>query len=856
MKIPILRFLFRKMWNTRWLTLSTLAGLIVAVSFTISIPMYADGALKRVVSASLAEENDGYPAGSLLIRYQAVGDERADLDSVNEIHKYIEHNIPQKIGFPHNVFVRAMSIRSAQLIPVDPSKVDPSRRRQMTVMTYSGLSDKAEISGGRIFANEVKNGVIEAVVLQETLYRNDIQIGDEFTYPIRGGLGIAPLTVKVVGTYEPKDSEDPYWYQGTDGLINSFIISEEVFQKALLEERSIPLNFANWFYVFDLREIKVSQLSPLSNTLERLDIELYQILKDTRVDISFLPMLGEFKKQSIQLQTLLFTLAAPMIAMVFYFIALNAKQSLERQRSDIAVLRSRGGSTRQIFRIYLFEGLILGGAALIAGPYLGWFMAKTIGSSSGFLTFVNRESIPVGISYQTMLYGAAAVGIAITAALIPAMTYAKASIVNVKQQMARADRRPLWQKWFLDIALIGLCAYGWYAFNERQFLSLRTGLTTDQLQVQPMLFFVPALTIFALGLFFLRIFPWLLRFFNWLGKTFLPVPLYLTLTQLSRSAKSYYPLMLLLILTIGLGVYNSSAARTIDLNSTERTLYQYGADVVIQTVWEGIPQGYEQPPEPPGQGGENPGSGSGGGTGQPGGPGGGSGGGNGQPPGGGTGYVPPQQMLYVEPPFEVYKTLEGVQYAARVLTTKGNAVVSGRSAGTGMLMAIDNVDFARVGWFREDLYPIHQHYYLDFLGEYEQAVLVSNNFAQKYQLKAGDLVSVVIQQQAIEFVIVGVLPYWPSLYPDEMPFFIANLDYIYDQIPLIPYEVWLKLEDSAKVLPIFESLKEKNLEVSSYKILKNELISQKRHPARGGVFGILSLGFLVSVTVSLTGYIL
>ena len=48
MGLPLLRLLFRKMWNTRWMTFSTLIGLIVAVAFTSSIPMYADGALKRV----------------------------------------------------------------------------------------------------------------------------------------------------------------------------------------------------------------------------------------------------------------------------------------------------------------------------------------------------------------------------------------------------------------------------------------------------------------------------------------------------------------------------------------------------------------------------------------------------------------------------------------------------------------------------------------------------------------------------------------------------------------------------------------------------------------------------------------
>src|SRR5690606_34159038 len=133
-------------------------------------------------------------------------------------------------------------------------------------------------------------------------------------------------------------------------------------------------------------------------------------------------------------------------------------------------------------------------------------------------------------------------------------------------------------------------------FQERQMISLQTGLSADQLQVQPTLFFVPALTIFAIGLVCLRLFPLILKLMVWLGRKYLPVPLYLPITQLSRSAKSYYPLMLLLILTLGLGVYNAAAARTIDLNSTERTLYQYGTDVIVQTVWEGFVESSGPPP--------------------------------------------------------------------------------------------------------------------------------------------------------------------------------------------------------------------------------------------------------------------
>ncbi|RXZ77084.1 ABC transporter permease [Paenibacillaceae bacterium] len=848
MGVPLFRFLFRKMWNTRWLTLSTLAGLVMAVAFATSIPMYADGSLKRVVAQTLQEKSDGLPAGSLLMRYQATGGNQTDLTSLANVRKYINDEVPALIGFNHQTFVENMSIRSTEISPEDPTKVDASRKRQMSITTMSGLTDQTEMMQGRWFENKAgADGLIEAVIMEEAMYRSDVHIGDIFEYPVYGGLNLT-LKVKIVGAYKPLNDTDPFWYQGLEGMMNSLQISEEVFRTQLLEKMKVPLHTANWYYAFDLREIQTSQLAPLSRTLDRLNVVLYQQLKDTRVELSFASLLSEFKQQSLQLTTLLFTLAAPMIAMVFYFIAMNARQSLDKQRSDIAVLRSRGAGTFQIIWIYLLEGLLLGGVAFALGPMLGWFMAKSIGSANGFLTFVDRKSIPVGFSNEAIIAGAAAILLALLATVVPAIMYARSSIVNYKQQLARSDRRPFWQRWFLDVALLGVAGYGWYMFNERQMISFQTGMTTDQLNVQPFLFFVPAIAIFAMGLCFLRIFPWLLWLFNKLGKKFLPVPLFLTLTQLSRSSRSYYPLMILLILTLGLGVYNASAARTIDLNSTERTLYKYGTDVIIKTVWEGTPE----MPKP--NSGGNPGGGNGGG-----GNGGGGGGGNpggGNPGGPGGAPQTPTRVNFNEPPFEVFNTLDGVEAAARVLQTKANVVISGKSIGQGNIMGIDNLPFSKVAWLPRELFPSHPYLYLNALGLYEHAAIIPAGVAKKYQLEVGDAVSASFSEGMVEFVVVGILPYWPSLYPDNAPFIIANLDYIFDQLPMIPYEVWLKMEEHAKTGPIMEELTKKGIELASVDDVRIELSTQSKHPTRGGVFGILSLGFLVSVVVSLAGYIL
>ena len=853
MRLPLLRFLFRKMWNTRWMTFTTLIGLIIAVAFTSGIPMYSDGSLKRVVAESLREkDSSGLPAGSLLFRYQAVGNKRTDLASCQTVDRYIEQDVPEEIGVDYYTYVETTSIRASQVKPVDPSKVDASRRRTMAMQSMNRLDEHIELTNGEMYSEQMTDGVIEAIVYEEAMYRNDFRVGDEFYYDITTNQGLQTVTVKVVGSFQPLDNTNPF--QGFEGISNTFLISGQVLQEDLLSEMGVPLNMASWYYAFDLREITTSQLTPLAHTLERMDIEVYQLLEGTRVAISFQKMLDGFRTQSMHLQMLLFTLAAPMIAMVFYFIAMNSRQSLERQRSDIAVLRSRGASTRQIMWIYLLEGLLLGGTALVIGPMIGWFVAKSIGSSNGFLTFVNREAIPVDVSFNTLLYAVLAVLIAVGSAMIPAIVYARSTIVNLKQQMARADRKPMWQRFYFDVVLIGISAYGWYLFYQNQSLSLATGMTNDQLQVDPLLFFVPAVSIFALGMFFLRLFPWILKLLSLIGGKLLPVSLYLTLTQLSRSAKSYYPLMILLILTLGLGVYNSSAARTIDLNSTEQTLYRYGSDVIVKTVWEGYSASLPSPPPDRGNN-EDDEDGGGGGGGNPGGP----GGNPGQGPGPGGPNSPPStsQMFYREPPFEIYNTLEGVEHAAKVLRTNASAVVSGRSKGQGTLLGIRNDQFAHVGWFRLDMYPqYHPYAYLHALGQFENAVVVSEKFAEENLLEPGDVISLVVQQNRMEFVIVGTVPYWPSLYPDESPFFIVNIDFIYDQIPLIPYEVWLKMEEGALVAPIIEGLQQNNIQISSIEDVRRELVTQARHPTRGGVFGILSLGFLISVIVSLIGYLL
>ncbi|HZG56308.1 ABC transporter permease, partial [Paenibacillus sp.] len=526
----------------------------------------------------------------------------------------------------------------------------------------------------------------------------------------------------------------------------------------------------------------------------------------------------DFRGQSLRLETTLFMLAAPMLAIAFYFILTGARQSLARQRTDIAVLRSRGGSPPQLARLFLYESLLLGVPAYAAGMGAAWGLARAIGSTDGFLRFVSGKELALSYSPVAFAYGGAAVAFAVVAATVPAWRYARSSIVRARQEQARADRAPLWQRLYLDVAALAAAGYGWYALRERSGWAAAAGDAASG-DAQAYLFFVPAFAVFAAGLCALRLFPWLLRLLHVAFGRWLPLPLHLSLLTLSRSSAAAYPLMLLLMLTLGLGTYHASAARTIDANAARALTYAAGADVVLQPSWEGYTEEYDEEGK----------------------------------------YLEEteaRKVIYTEPPFEPIRRIEGVRSAAKVLTEEGDLSVAGKPAGKGTLQAIQNVDFARTATFDPRDYPVHPYQYLRLLGAYEQAALVSQSFAEAHGLKPGDSIQMNVRQTTISFIVVAVVPYWPALDPAASPFVVANLDYVYDQTPLVPYAVWLKMEPGAKVAPVLQAMRDNDLRIASARDVRSELIRMRLDPSKEGTFGLLSLGFLVSVLLSFIGYLL
>ena len=187
-----------------------------------------------------------------------------------------------------------------------------------------------------------------------------------------------------------------------------------------------------------------------------------------------------------------------------------------------------------------------------------------------------------------------------------------------------------------------------------------------------------------------------------------------------------------------------------------------------------------------------------------------------------------------------YKELPGVVEAARVLTGSVRAHKGSSSLGNLQLMAVEPHEFAKVAWYRNDLFPVHFYEYLRLLAEHREGALVSIGFYRYHELEPGDVLTLDFNGQPIEVYVVGVVAYWPTLNPYTRQFVIANLGHIQDNSMLVPYDVWYKLDSRQQVQDIVTKLEAQGIYVTKVHDAEAQIIEMKREPYRMGFFGILS----------------
>ncbi|MSQ44215.1 MAG: FtsX-like permease family protein [Chloroflexi bacterium] len=836
--VSILTMVLKRIINNLSLMMAAVVGLVITVTLVASIPLYSEGMSEQLLHRQLTASVDQVqPKSAILMRHfeeASVGNTSSTaapapgavaqtgkapvvtasgnaykpvtMNEYDKANAYLADQAVSTVGIPRTLYVTYGQSDSLPLL----SRTDDRSLQGREFAGYGYIAfirdfeTKIKLLAGRLPNPEpLPNGDLEAMMATAGLDEIGLDVGDRIVVVWEKQGKLTPINITITGRWYPLDTTDPYWFYQLDYFNNAIMVSEKTFLGHVATTyEGIPHEFA-WFMVFDVKSIRSDNVARVLDGINELRSRTATLLGNVRMELSPETILLDYETKLFFLKILLFVLSVPVIGIVLYYITISAGMIVDRQRNEIAILKSRGASTFQVLGVYLTEGAIFGGLAVVVGPLLGMSVAQFIGRTYTFLVFTNREPLPVHITQQTMQFATGAIVLSVAAMIAPAVGAARYSIVAFKQEAGRSGRGPFWQRWFLDFALLGVAGYGYYMLSQRQSI-LTLGAAGDVFS-DPLLLVVPWVFIFAAALVFLRFFPFLIEGISRAGSRVYGVSILLGLRQISRMPGQYTRLVLLLTLTLALGTFAASVAKTLDRNYNDRVMYQTGSDLALVES------------------------------------------GN---------YDEVSETWSFQPVVE-HTQVKGVQAVARIWRAVGNANVTGRGRPQEVkILGVDPPDLARVGWWREDFAPDSLVSLMNAMGANEKGAIVDAKFLTDFRLKIGDAIVVTIRQKPIDLIIVGSVTYFPSLWPDTDRFMITNLDYLFDQVGETPYDVWAKTDPGVPWREIVDQLRDKDFLVSRATDARETALRLRDDPGRTGIFGILTVGFLVAAMLTVLGFML
>lgn len=814
----MLRYILRKMISKKWLFIALLIGNILLTGIAASNPLYADAVMQRMLTddmdAYLTKKN-AYPGLVSVFFNGSV--KKNGLIKENEA---LAHAVPADFGVPARMEVRRYFMSPMQNQPL--IERDDAKISSIGLGALEDVAAHARIVAGRMFDSERRaDGTVEVIVSQRALVELNLLMGERREFPKLTDADGQPIVIEVVGVYDVSDVEDPYWVRSPSSYKSECLLDFDLFSRLFVRE-DLPVALSGcWYELLDAEQMSARNAQALYETALKYQ-EMGKNRQYLTVTVAFSDILKNHISQARRVRVTLWVLQAPIYILLAAFVFMVSRQILETEEAEISVLKSRGVSGGQILSMYLLQSCLLALAGTAAGVPLGALITQALGSANAFLEFVSRRALPVRVGRETALYALAAAAVSILAMVLPVRRYAKVSIVAQKQKKARRAR-PFWQKAFLDVIALGTALYGLYSFNGQK-AQLAERILAGEVP-DPLLFLCSSLFIIGAGLVAIRLIPlFVSAVFRVFRRLWSPA-LYASFLKVLRQRANQDFIMIFLVMTIALGVFNAQTARTINDSAEENTRYVTGADVVLREKWESNAD----------QVAENP----------------------------------SLDLIYYEPDYGVYQTMEGAASVCKVFTDANvSCSVPGGTLKKTLLMAIDTDAFGRTAWFDESLLPHHINEYLNAMAQNARAVLVSANFRDEYGLKLGDVINYWnTDSESTRGIIYGFVDYWPGYAPftheksadgvyreTENHLIVANLSQVQDVMGVRPYSVWVRAKDGAQFL--YDYAETSGTRYAVFEDVDAKIVEMKNDPMIKSLNGVLTVGFIVALALCFIGFLM
>lgn len=829
----------RRLLSQPGLTLAALFGLIMAVTLVISIPLYADAVYYRIFERSVlegdSEDSRERPPFTFLFTYFGGVHGTLQWEDVQPVDEYLIHSSGTALGLPQQLFVRYFRTEPMSLFPTEETAfLDPRSSLLWTSLAFlSDLENHVKVVEGRFpettsFSNESS---VEVMVSEMLATEMGFQVGEKYILFARDRLQTGEeistqIPVLISGIWQPADPQEEYWFITPQVIKDFLLVPEESFIGRIGPYLPDEVYTGMWYMVMDGASVHADDVESLLNRIAQLKSRAAALSPDIRLSESPVESLFQYRTEANLLTTMLYAFSVPMIGLILAFIGLVANISVEYRRNEISVLRSRGATVLQVLGSVATESLSLGVITLAISLFTGIQITRVIARTRSFLDFGAPSDLRIGITQVTLFAGIVTIGMAMLAQFVPVLNAARHSIVTYKQQRARMLRPPWWQRVWLDGLLAIPAGYGAYLLRQQGQIAIAgDGQGYDPFR-NPLLFLVPALSILALTLFFLRLMPKVMAVLSWLASRSKSVGFALAARHLARSPGLYHTPLILLIFTLSLSAFTASLAETLDSAMHDRMYYRIGSDMRFLEVGEPNRQGEGMY----GLEGVSAGVEEG-----------------------------PSWFFF---PVSEYLKVPGVRSVAQVGNNPAHAQFGDDSIQQGTFIGINRIDFPQVAFWRRDFASESLGALMNALAVAPDGVLLPVDYMNGNAIRIGQRIRIFVdtygQRNELDMRVVGNFNLFPTWYPQEGPLFVGNLDYLFQQAGgQFPYRVWLRTDPGFDPRQIAEGgLQELNVRMFGWDSSIQEIAEEQQRPERQGLFGFLSVGFIAAAVLTVLGFLL
>ncbi len=818
----MLKVMFQKIWHKKWMVLCLLLGSILLSATVVSFPMYREAAFNRMLQDEFKNYLTKEGTWPGLLDFVIVSKKDQGGKTIARMEELMG-TIYTDLGMPEKETVLHYALSSAETTPL--MQRDDVGEISVRIGSMSNLPAHAKMLAGEMYSETgiAEDGSFEVVISQACMVKAKLLVGETIEFSALKNFDGKKIRLKIVGVYDMADDDDFYWQITPDNMSNICLMNEAVFRENFLGEKAGKYTITCSYYpMFEYETCTADDVEKLHTYTNYLVEE--SAYRSTIGEPGYLEVLESFDKKKDRIEATLFILQVPVLILLCAFLFMIASQMYDMERNEISVLKSRGSSGGQIFRLYLYQSLFTTLLGSLIGIQLGKLFCRILGSARNFLEFNLNSDLNVSFTQETAYYALAAGAASVLVMTVPALKHSRLTIVKLKQQKA-SKKRPLWEKLFLDVICLGVAMYGFYSYSKNEALLAVNVLKGEALD--PLLYLSSSLFIVGMGLLFLRLQPYIIRLIYLLGKPFWGPASYASFMENIKNGSKQQFIMLFMIMTVSLGMFHATVARTILQNAQDNVAYLEGADVIIKEVWE-----------------DNSAFSS-----------------------GGAGL----EFQYYEPDYSKYAGLDIAENYTRVIFDEKAYLKSGKNAQqTVTLMGIHTKEFGENTYIEDGLQEKPYYQYLNDLAVESKGALVSRNFETKLGYKVGDTITFYNERDLDATAkIVGFFDYWPGYEPvitslngdgsvssTDNYYLVTHYQVLRSRWGATPYEVWISLKDGAKGEDIAPWLDENRVHITKFVDKQAQMEKAINDPLLQGTNGILTMGFIVTLILCAVGYLI